>query len=105
MDVERGTGRTTKQIKEAPFEAFYGVSSFCDVLYTERLSAYLGRLDLKVVVLNEHTDLYRFRARRRRIVVDHYVAGMLSSRVHSDIRIHNTYVEKTSDVLWPEVTE
>lgn len=95
-------GRTTKQIKKAPFKAFYGVSSFQDVLYTERLSADLGRLDLRVVVLNENTDFHRFRATRKRIVVDHYVAGMLSGRVHDSIRIHNAYVEKTSLTSWPD---
>lgn len=99
--MERGTWRTTKQINESPFESFFGVSSYQEVLYTERLAAHLGRLDLKVVVLNENTDFYRFRAARKRIVVDHYAAGVLSGRVHDSVRMNNAYVEKTSLTSWP----
>lgn len=47
-DGSRGSGRTTRQIREAPFGATFVCCTQQAVLYTKHLAARLGRDDLRV---------------------------------------------------------
>lgn len=91
--MDRGTGRTTKQMKDAPYGSLYGVSPGHDI-YALCLSYSIGRKDLQVFVLRNDTDMYRFRGSDRHIVVDHHVAETLSPQLMDCVRIHNDAVER-----------
>ena len=49
QDPNRGTGRTTKQIKEAPLRALFIAPTHHAVNYTKRLARSLGREDLEIL--------------------------------------------------------
>jgi len=66
----RGSGRTTKQMKEAPRNAiFIWVNGHLD--YPRKLAHSLSRDDLKIVSPEWLAD-ERWRGLRRPVVVDHY---------------------------------
>lgn len=72
MSSERGTGRTTKQIKEAPRN---GIFVWCNGYYrhAESLANALGRSDLQVKPLSWLLSGRWQGIDPNRIVVDHYV--------------------------------
>lgn len=91
MDSERGTGRTTKQIKDAPQGAVF-VCPPCAVDYIRRLAEHLGRTDLRI----ERPDYFirgRWLGLRFHVVVDH-AAPQFFSPTHWDgweqCRAYNT---------------
>lgn len=47
-DVDRGTGRTTKQVKEAPYNAIYVWCNNNDLRYVRAIAYQFGRYDLKL---------------------------------------------------------
>jgi hypothetical protein len=67
---ERGTGRTTRQMKHAPIGAIYVVPNHAGIAYFSALARDLRRNDLKIhtsFVIDEH----RLAGLRCDIVVDH----------------------------------
>lgn len=81
MSEARGTGRTTKQIHEAPQDAIYVFAG--DRRYTDRLCRYLGRTDLVLVPYEPHAIMRASAGTLRRIVIDHaaYEASPLPASV------------------------
>ena len=51
IDSERQTGRTTQQIREAPYGAYYVVHGAHEIRYTKQLARQIGRDDLKFISL------------------------------------------------------
>ncbi len=70
QDRLRGTGRTTRQIQNAPRNAFYISYSQTEADLYKRIAYHAERYDLTFLAL---TDLMRMRGARRPIVVDHHV--------------------------------
>jgi hypothetical protein len=72
IDQDRGTGRTTKQLKEAPQGAVFLVRSYSMAQYTRRLALYLKRNDISVQPLQWlHSDSWL--GRKHYVIVDHDV--------------------------------
>jgi hypothetical protein len=71
MDAVRGSGRTTRQMQEAPYRAYYiWVNGYLS--YPKNLAAHLGRQDLKIMSpgsINRGRNLLGIP--RSRIVIDH----------------------------------
>lgn len=69
---QRGTGRTTKQIKEAPQGAYF---VWCNnvLWYPRQLAAKLGREDLNVVGKSWIMGERYYGVDPERIVLDHYI--------------------------------
>ena len=66
---KRGSGRTTRQIKEAPIGSIFLVHNENARDYTRRLTLFLGRGDLHVITISRlHREA---RGKRDLIVVDH----------------------------------
>lgn len=66
----RGSGRTTKQIKEAPQNAvFICVSNRTD--YEKRLAMTLGRNDIRFEPFYVLRSVHRFYGSTRKVVIDH----------------------------------
>ena len=79
MDEKRGTGRTTKQIKEAPKNAVY-VWVSGDAHYPRRLARELGREDLEIVGPT-WIENYRWRGvGSLNVVIDHAAYSFLTNR-------------------------
>lgn len=70
QDRLRGTGRTTRQIQNAPPNAFYISYSRTEADLYKRIAYYANRYDLTFLAL---CDLMNIRGARRPIVVDHHV--------------------------------
>jgi hypothetical protein len=68
--AERGTGRTSRQILDAPDSAYFIVPGVVD--YYRSLAQHLGRSDIRFVIAC-HVEYYRFELGAY-IVVDHAVA-------------------------------
>jgi len=67
---ERGTGRSTRQILDAPQGAVYVVPGHHSVWYFRDLARHLKRLDLVIVTPNASLT---FRSNPRDYVIDHSV--------------------------------
>jgi hypothetical protein len=84
---DRGTGRTTKQMLDAPRGAFFVCPTTAAREYTRHLAHHLGRLDLNPIVPEELE--YRIRGTGRAVIVDH--ACRLTERQHEMIRAHRVW--------------
>lgn len=57
--MDRGTGQTTKQIKEAPLQALYIWPVTNSLSYVKRLAESLNRKDLQIISLDRLTPNLR----------------------------------------------
>jgi hypothetical protein len=78
-DIDRGIGRTSKQIMTAPQGAFYICGNRLERDYAQRLATNLGRHDLKFETLSffEHG---RWRGQRKSLVMDHAAYNFMNNR-------------------------
>lgn len=91
-DADRQTGRTTKQITEAPQSAVYVVANYDQARYAARLAAALGREDIRPVA---H---YAVRGRVKGLdplIVDHATLELISP---DDAAFLNSWMEGRADV-------
>lgn len=79
----RGSGRTTRQILNAPRGAVYVVWSTKEFDYTRRLMARLHRNDMTLVSFDWIRHHERWRGDRRHVVVDHHAERMAKHMVRS----------------------
>lgn len=90
MNSERGTGRTTQQMKDAPKYAVF-VVSVGEFDYARRLARALRRNDL--LVIGAYEIERRLHGGRTPVIVDHALQPKLSVRHENYIRYHNECVE------------
>lgn len=79
MEKDRGTGRTTKQMKEAPKGAVY-VWCNKEVWYPQRLAEKLGRKDLQIEPRSWLTSERWRGLNLKGLVLDHAVREQWTSR-------------------------
>lgn len=102
MDNERQTGRTTRQIQNAPMEAFYVVPHIEAVKYTEALCHKHNRPDLKIIpisIIQRHG--YEFLKGRRdiSIIIDHEIFNRMTATQIDELLFYlklNEYRNKES---------
>lgn len=70
--TQRGTGRTTREIEQAPMNAFYVCPSQRHCNYVKELARYLGRTDIWPVTPEYILDR-RYCGSTRQIVLDHTI--------------------------------
>lgn len=92
-DSERGTGRTTKQMREAPQHAVF-VTFVDELSYARRLARALKRDDL--LVIGAYEIERRLLGGRTPVIVDHALQPKLSARHADYIRYHNECVQALS---------
>ena len=83
----RGTGKTTKQIKEAPKDAIYVCDNRMESEYCKKLARINNRQDI-TFVSKYYVESDRLKGLNRFIVIDH--ATCLDSRSYDYIRIINS---------------
>ena len=90
MNTDRGTGRTTQQMREAPKDAVFVV--FVDeISYARRLARALRRHDL--LVIGAYEIERRLLGSRTPVIVDHALQPKLSQRHRDYINYHNECVK------------
>lgn len=90
LSTDRGTGRTTQQMKDAPKDAVF-VVSVGEIDYARRLARALHRSDL--LVIGAYRIEERLQGGRTPVIVDHALQPNLSVRHDNYIRYHNECVE------------
>lgn len=90
VSSDRGTGRTRKQMREAPPHAVF-VVTVPEINYARRLARALGRHDLSVI--GAYNIQSRLQGGRTLVIVDHALRPTLSTRHADYIRYHNECVE------------
>ena len=83
----RGTGRSTKQILDAPHGSFYLVNHG-QLSYTRRLACKHRRPDLQVMDVESFFKCQRHMGRTEVIVVDHCL--LLDKHEYETVLIHNS---------------
>lgn len=74
----RGTGRTSRQMLEAPRDAFY-IWPTPYTWYPKSLAQYLGRGDLRVI--SPESAAHELRVHHADFVIDHAAAGKIPQEV------------------------
>ena len=86
---DRGTGITTRQLRDAPHGAYY-VWVSGQVGYVKDLAVRLGRSDLVFISPDDAARGYVLRGSRHPVVVDH--AANLSHEAWDRIKEHNAMI-------------
>lgn len=87
-DDVRGTGRTARQIENAPRAAFFVVREREALNYVRELAKALGRGDIKII---ERERAYTIRGVARPIVVDHAAESALTEDERRTIEGHHVW--------------
>lgn len=90
-DLDRQTGRTTRQIEQAPKDAVYVCPSVRSISYHRRLAADLGRQDLVIVSAYWFTD-QNWRGRRGSVILDHATLSAMNDRQMYEYRCCMNYL-------------
>lgn len=94
MLEKRGSGRTTKQIQNAPEGAFFVVHNQSLRRYAEGLIRSLGRTDIRLITVERSYDLYQLRGLRRHIVIDHAVFKSIPQHVYNELEELQRHMER-----------
>lgn len=94
--MSKGSGKTTKQMLEAPQSAIYIWVKNSPLEYAQRLARHLGREDLKITPYWRLEQLDCIRGFNGAIVIDHACRG-LSRKVIEELDIHHL---KYGNVSW-----
>lgn len=90
MDSHRGTGRTTRQLMDAPINAVFICGGSCELGYVTNLAVRLERGDIRVETPRYFE--YAWQGMRRPVVIDHAAYPLFTSRQATGMRECKVYL-------------
>lgn len=91
-DRDRGTGRTTQQMKDAAHGAFF-IWHTVDLHYPKEIAKRIDRSDLRIIAVGHlGRGCYPLRGVNAPVVIDHWCRQTINAETLAEIEMHNRLV-------------